>query len=183
VQISYAGEAEMMEENFRELFKAMAIAAVLTFLCIAGIVESFLRALIIIMALPVCLIGVALALLLGDITLNIFALMGIVMLIGMVVNNAIIVLDAAARESTIGIPAHRAVRDACEQRFRMIFMANMTSVVALIPLSLGRGFGGEIFRPLAIVQIGGILAAAVLSLLVIPAIYVTLCGHRHAREE
>jgi len=182
VQIDYSGEEEFMKDNFKELFKAMLIAAALTFLCIAGIVESFLRALIIILALPVCLIGVALALLLTGITINMFTLMGIVMLIGMVVNNAIIVLDAAARESTYGIPARRAVRDACAQRFRMILMANMTTVVALIPLSLGRGFGGEIFRPLAIVQMGGILAAAVLSLLVIPAIYVTLCGHRHASE-
>ncbi|GAG44577.1 unnamed protein product, partial [marine sediment metagenome] len=75
VRIAYGGEAEMMEKNFKELFKAMATACVLTFLCVAGIIESFGFALIIILALPVCLIGVVLALLIGGVTINIFSLM------------------------------------------------------------------------------------------------------------
>lgn len=171
VHINYGGEFELMQKNFAELFKAMATAAVLTFLATAGIIESFGLAAIIIMALPVCLIGVVVALILGDVTINMFALMAMVMLVGMVVNNAIIVIDYAARERHSGIPAGTAIRDACARRFRMIIMANLTTVVALIPLSLGLGFGGEIFRPLAVVQMGGILAAAVLSLLVIPVVY------------
>jgi HAE1 family hydrophobic/amphiphilic exporter-1 len=132
------------------------------------------------MSLPVCLIGVALALLLGGLTLNMFSLMAMVILVGMVVNNAIIVVDYAARERHEGVPARVAIRDACELRFRMIVMANLTTVVALIPLSLGLGFAGEIFRPLAVVQMGGILAAAVLSLLVIPVIYSIARGRRNA---
>jgi HAE1 family hydrophobic/amphiphilic exporter-1 len=80
-----------------------------------------------------------------------------------------------------GLSARQAVREACDQRYRMILMANLTTVVALIPLSLGLGFGGEIFRPLAVVQMGGVLAAAVLSLLVIPAVYVMVRGRRELR--
>ncbi len=172
VRVKYGGEAEFMQKNFRELFKAMATAAVLTFLCVAGIIESFLMAAIIIMALPVCLIGVAVALFLGGVTVNMFSLMAMVILVGMVVNNAIIVIDYAARERHSGIEPRQAIRDACERRFRMILMANMTTIVALIPLSLGLGFAGEVFRPLAVVQMGGVGAAAVLSLLVIPCVYV-----------
>jgi HAE1 family hydrophobic/amphiphilic exporter-1 len=171
VTIAYGGEVEIMRENFAELFKAMATAIVLTFLCVAGIIESFTLAIVILASVPVCLIGVSLALVLYNCTLNMFSLMAMVILVGMVVNNAIIVIDYASRLRAAGESARAAIREACAGRFRMIIMANMTTIVALIPLSLGLGFGGEIFRPLAVVQIGGVGAAAVLSLLVIPVVY------------
>ena len=178
VQIDYAGQVEVMEKNFKELFKAMATAAVLTFLCVAGIIESFLFGLIICVALPVCLIGVALAMLIGGITINVFSLMAMIILVGMVVNNAIIIMDYAMRQQTAGRSPVDVIREACSVRYRMILMANLTTIVALIPLSLGLGFGGEIFRPLAVVQMGGVFAAGLLSLLVIPVIYVLLGGRR-----
>ncbi len=178
VLVEFGGETEMMEKNFRELFKAMAIAAVLTFLCVAGIIESFLFAGVIIAALPVSLVGVAVAMLLGNVTVNMFSLMAMVILVGMVVNNAIIVVDKAMGLEREGQSPHEAIRGACALRFRMIIMANLTTMIALVPLSLGLGFGGEIFRPLAVVEIGGIFAAGALSLLVIPAVYLMLRGRR-----
>lgn len=179
VRIDYGGEVEFMQKNFMELFKAIAIAAVLTFLCVAGIIESFLFGIIIIMALPISLIGVALAMFIGGVTINIFSLMAMVILVGMVVNNAIIVVDYAMRQEAAGRTAAEVIREACRVRYRMIIMANLTTVVALIPLSLGIGFGGEIFRPLAVVQMGGVAAAAVLSLLVIPVAYAVVGGRHH----
>ncbi|MFW6189651.1 MAG: efflux RND transporter permease subunit [Planctomycetota bacterium] len=172
--VQFGGEFEAIQENFPELFKAMATAAALTFLCVAGIIESFGFAVVIIMALPVCLIGVAVAMLLGGVTINIFSLMGMIILVGMVVNNAIIMVDYAGRRESEGAGIRDAIFAACRERFRMIIMANLTTVVALIPLALGYGFGGEIFRPLAVVQMGGVLAAALLSLMVIPVLYVIL---------
>jgi HAE1 family hydrophobic/amphiphilic exporter-1 len=183
VLVEFGGEIEMMQKNFRELFKAMATAAVLTFLCVAGIIESFAFAVVIIMALPVCLVGVALAMLLGNVTVNMFSLMAMVILMGMVVNNAIIVVDRAMRQEKEGLVPLQAVREACEVRFRMVIMANLTTIIALVPLSLGLGFGGEIFRPLAVVEMGGVFAAAVLSLLVIPAVYVALRGRGKGPSE
>ncbi len=174
VEIEFGGEAETIRRNFPPLFRAMATAAVLTFLCVAGIIESFIFAIIIIMAIPVCLIGVSLAMLLGGVTINIFSLMGMIILVGMVVNNAIIVVDYATRQEAKGASPRDAVFEACRERFRMIIMANMTTIVALIPLSLGIGFAGEMFRPLAVVQMGGVGAAALLSLVVIPAVYVSI---------
>ncbi len=171
VRIDFAGEVELMRDNFRELYQAMGTAGVLTFLCTAGIIESFFLAVIIILSIPVSFIGVVLALILGGVALNIFSLMAMIMLVGMVVNNAIIVLDYATRPEQQQLPPWRRVYDACALRFRVLLMANLTTVAAMVPLSLGLGFGGEIFRPLALVQIGGIIAAGSLALLVIPVIY------------
>jgi len=172
VDIAYGGQTEMMGKNFAELFRAMGTAAVLTFLCVAGIIESFVLGAIIIMAIPVCLIGVVLSMLVWNTTLSILSLMALIMLVGMVVNNAIIVLDYTTRQEHKDLsPAHR-VRQACDVRFRLMMMANLTTIAAMVPLSLGLGFAGEIFKPIAVVEIGGILAAATLSLLVTPVIYV-----------
>jgi HAE1 family hydrophobic/amphiphilic exporter-1 len=182
VGLDLGGEAEIRQQNFPELYKAMGTAAVLTFLCVAGIIESFGFAVIIIMSLPVSLIGVSFAMLVADVRVSMFALMAMVILVGMVVNNAIIVVDYAMRAEEGGKTAREAIRESCGVRYRMILMANLTTVAALIPLSLGKGFGGEIFRPLAVVQIGGVLAAALLSLLVIPAVYVMVRGRRQKRS-
>ncbi|MFP4175700.1 MAG: efflux RND transporter permease subunit [Candidatus Brocadiia bacterium] len=171
VRVNFGGEVDMMSKNFRELFQAMATASVLTFLCTAGMIESFFLAIVIILTIPVSFIGVTLALVLGGVALNVFSLMAMIMLVGMVVNNAIIVLDYATREDQMDMPPWKRVYAACSLRFRVIVMANLTTIAAMIPLSLGLGFAGEIFRPLALVQIGGIAAAGSLALVVIPVIY------------
>lgn len=179
IDIYMAGEMEMMEKNFAELFKAMATASVLTFLCVAGIIESFTLAVVILASLPVCLIGVTVALILNNVALNIFSLMAMVMLVGMVVNNAIIILDYATRKELAGRSAIDRITEACSLRFRMIIMANMTTVIAMIPLSLGFGFAGEIFRPLAVVVMGGVVATGSLSMIVIPTAYVMIENRKH----
>ncbi len=178
VRVGYGGQSEMMADNFRELFKAMATAGGLTFLCVAGIIESVLYGILILMAVPVCLIGVTLAMLIGNVMMNIFSLMAMIMLVGMVVNNAIILLDYAMREVRKNLPAAQRIREACAVRFRVILMANFTTVIAMIPLSLGLGFAGEIFKPLAVVQMGGVVAAATLTMVVIPAIYTAIESRR-----
>ncbi len=182
VDVEFGGEAEMMRKNFAEIRQAMLVAAVLTFLCIAGIVESFALAAIIIVAFPVCLIGVVAAMLLAGVGMNIFSQMAMVILIGMVVNNAIIIVDYATGQDREGRSPVDAIRRACEVRFRMIVMANLTTIAALTPLSLGIGFAGEIFQPLAVVQMGGVFAAGLLSLLVIPVVYVMLRGRGRSEE-
>jgi HAE1 family hydrophobic/amphiphilic exporter-1 len=178
VSISYAGEVESMQKNFRELFKALAIAGALTFLCTAGIIESFLFGAVIMLTVPISLICVSLFMLATGVTVNVFALMGMIAQVGMVVNNAIIIVEYAMRQEGSGRSAAEIVRDACDARYRMIFMTNITNVVALIPLALGLGFAGEIFRPLAIVGMAGSFGAWFLSMLVIPAIYVLVRRRR-----
>ena len=178
VKISYSGEVEMMQKNFKELFKAIAIAAVLTFLCTAAIIESFLFAAVIMLTLPMSLVCVSLFMLATGVTVNVFSLMGMIVQVGMVVNNAIIIVDYAMRQEGSGRSAAEIIREACDARFRMIFMTNITNVVALIPLALGLGFAGEIFRPLAIVGMAGNFGAWLLAMLVIPAVYVLVRRRR-----
>jgi HAE1 family hydrophobic/amphiphilic exporter-1 len=173
VSVAYSGEAEYIQKNFREIFKAMATASVLTYLCTAGIIESFGLTNIIIASLPVSLVGVALAMLIYRETINMFSLMGLIVFVGMAVNNAIVLVDyAMRREKEVGVLL--AIREACDVRYRMILLTNLTNIAALIPLSLGLGFAGEIFRPLAVVQMGGNVAAMILTFFVIPPIYVSL---------
>jgi HAE1 family hydrophobic/amphiphilic exporter-1 len=171
VEIAYAGETELIQKNFKELYQALAIAAGLTFLAASGIIESFIFGFVIIVSVPLSLIGVIIAMLIGGVTINVFSLMAIIMLVGMVVNNAIIIIDYAERpEFADKSPAER-VKNSCSARFRVILMANLTTIAAMVPLALGLGFAGEIFRPIAVVQIGGVFAAGVVSLLLIPAVY------------
>jgi len=120
VEIGYGGETEGMRRNFKELFKALGTAAVLTFLCTAGIVESFSFAAIIILSLPLSLVGVILAMMIGGVSMNIFSLMAMIMLVGMVVNNAIIIIDYASRAERAHLPPAERVKEACRVRFRVI---------------------------------------------------------------
>ena len=86
------------------------------------------------------------------------------------------------RAEAAGKSALESIREACDLRYRMILLTNLTNIVALIPLSLGLGFAGEMFRPLAVVQMGGNLAAMILTLFVIPPIYLTWRGRRERRK-
>ena len=178
VNIGFGGQSEMRQKNFAELFKALGTASILTFLCVAGIIESFVFGTVIILSIPVSLTGVVLAMLIGDVGVSILALMAMIMLVGMVVNSAIVVLDYATRPEHKHLPPVQRVREACEVRFRVMAMANLTAIVAMVPLSLGMGFAAEIFQPIAIVQIGGILASGTLALLVVPAVYAMIENRR-----
>ena len=179
VEVAYAGETELIQKNFKELYQALAIGTVLTFLAAAGIIESFIFGIIIIVSVPLSLIGVIVAMLIGGVTINVFSLMAVIMLVGMVVNNAIIIIDYAERPQFADMSPVERVKEACDTRFRVILMANLTTIAAMVPLSLGLGFAGEIFRPIAAVQMGGVFAAAVISLLLIPAVY---CGIMERKE-
>jgi len=167
----WAGEIEFMEENFADMYTAMLLATVLTYLLLAGILESWKLSVLIMLSLPLSFAGVFVALLVRGLTINVFSLMGIVMLIGLVINNAIVIVDYAALLWRQGLPLKEAVPKACGVRLRPILMANTTTIIAMIPLSLGIGAGGEYRAPMAVTQMGGLLFGGLLALLVTPAIF------------
>jgi HAE1 family hydrophobic/amphiphilic exporter-1 len=139
--------------------------------------ERFLDPLIVMVAVPMALIGVVPALLLTGTTLNIQSIMGLVMLIGIVVNNAIVLVDAVnllRRERQMG--AVDAVIEAARLRLRPILMTTTTTVLGLLPLAIGIGAGAEIQAALARVVIGGLLASTLVTLLLIPVTYTTATG-------
>ncbi|MBQ7214360.1 MAG: efflux RND transporter permease subunit, partial [Synergistaceae bacterium] len=170
VSINFGGEQEDMAENFLELIRTMIIAIVVTYLVVAAILESWTYSIVILATVPMAAIGVVPAMLISEVNISIFALIGMIMLVGMVVNNAIVVIDYAEVLRLKGTHPYEAVEEACHVRFKSLLMAVVTSVVSLVPL-LSTGRGSEMKRPIAVVAIGGLIAGGMLAMLSIPAAY------------
>ena len=170
VSVNFGGEQEDMAENFIELIRTMIIAIVVTYLVVASILESWTYAAIILFTVPMAAIGVVPAMLISGVSISIFSLIGMIMLVGMVVNNAIVVIDYAEVLRREGKHPYEAVEEACHVRFKSLLMAVATSVVSLIPL-LSTGRGSEMKQPIAVVAIGGLIAGGMLAMLSIPAAY------------
>jgi len=170
----FGGEYEEQLQARRDFAVAIAMALVLVYMLMAGQFERFLDPLIVMLSVPVALIGVVPALLLTGTTLNIQSVMGLVMLVGIVVNNAIVLVDAVnllRRERRMGTAD--AVVEAGRLRLRPILMTSTTTVLGLMPLALGLGAGAEIQAPLARVVIGGLAVSTLVTLVLIPAAYVS----------
>jgi HAE1 family hydrophobic/amphiphilic exporter-1 len=158
-------------ESFQRLGIALIMAICLTYMLLASLLESFTQPFVILVSLPLSLIGVFTALFLMGGTFSIFSIMSIIMLVGLVINNSIIVIDYINRLRRQGKERTEAIVEAGTVRLRPILMANLTTVVAMIPLALGLGWGGEMRAPMAMVQIGGLIAGGWIGLLVVPVIY------------
>jgi len=170
--IDYGGDAEFMEETFGELGQALFIAIGLTFIIIAAILESWFFAFVIILTVPLSALGVIPSMLLSGVSVSMFALIGLIMLVGLVVNNAIVVIDyAEVLRRDENMPASQAIWKACSVRLRMLFMAISAAVISMVPLALGTGQGGALRQPIAFVSIGGLIAGGIIALLVVPAVY------------
>jgi len=160
------------------------MALVLVYMLMAAQFERFLDPLIVMLSVPVALVGVVPALLLTGTTLNIQSLMGLMMLVGIVVNNAIVLVDAI---NLLRREYHKDVFDAVIEagrlRLRPILMTTGTTVLGLLPLAIGLGAGAEIQAPLARVVIGGLLASTLVTLVLIPVTYVSAAsiGERSRR--
>jgi HAE1 family hydrophobic/amphiphilic exporter-1 len=151
------------------------MALVLIYMVMAGQFERFLDPFVVMFSVPLALIGVLPTLVLTGTTLNIQSVMGVVMLIGIVVNNAIVLVDyinLMRREHEL--PLKEAVAEAGRLRLRPILMTTLTTILGLVPLALGLGAGAEIQAALARVVIGGLLASTLVTLVLIPAAYVSL---------
>jgi len=170
-RFSYSGEIQSIQDNFGTLGFSLGLAVLLTFLLIAAILESFVFAFVIMLTVPLSIIGVVPALILTNTPMSIYGLMGVIMLVGLVVNNAIVIIDYAEIARREGMDPDEAIIEACKVRLRPILMADATSVIAMIPLAMGVGAGGSYRSPMAIVSIGGLVAGGVLALFAIPPVY------------
>ncbi len=179
----FGGEIERMREEFGYIFVALGLAIVLTFLMLAGILESYRYPVMIMLSLPLALITVLLALLITGTTINIFSLMAMVMLVGLVVNNSIVIVDYSNLLRSRGKSIEDAVVEACATRLRPILMANLTTIIAMIPLALGLGWGGGFRAPMAIVSMGGLVGGGMLALLVMPALYVLFSSSKQRLKQ
>ena len=171
VTATLSGQEEEMQRSMRSLILAMALAIFLVYLVMASQFESFLHPFVIIFTLPLGAIGVVIALAATGRSVSIVAMIGVVMLAGIVVNNAIVLIDAVNQLREKGMRKDHALVQAGIQRMRPILMTSLTTVLGLIPMALGLGEGAELRAPLAITVIGGLTVATILTLIVIPVVY------------
>jgi HAE1 family hydrophobic/amphiphilic exporter-1 len=181
--IFYGGEYEEQQKSFRELLFSLILAIVLVYMVMAAQFESLRDPLIILFSIPLAVIGVSLALFLTDTTFNMQAFIGMIMLAGIVVNNAIVLIDYTnllrRRDKLL---LRHAVELAGRRRLRPILMTTLTTVLALVPMALGIGEGSEVQAPMARVVIGGLMTSMLITLLFIPTIY-TMIEERGLREK
>jgi HAE1 family hydrophobic/amphiphilic exporter-1 len=173
----YGGEYREQQLAKRDFSIAILMALALVYMLMAGQFERFLDPLIVMVAVPMALVGVVPTLLLTGTTLNLQSVMGLVMLIGIVVNNAIVLVDTINHQRR---QHHRgavdAVIEAGRLRLRPILMTTTTTVLGLIPMAVGIGVGSEIQASLARVVVGGLLASTLVTLVLIPVVYTTAAG-------
>ncbi|WP_333607755.1 efflux RND transporter permease subunit [Arsukibacterium sp.] len=165
------GQWETMQESQTELYTVIALAIFLVFVVLAVQYEKLSNPLVIILTAPLALIGVVVALWLTDSLLSAPVLIGVVLLIGIVVNNAILLVEYIEIERRAGVALEQAIAHAASVRLRPILMTTLTTVMGMLPLALGLGEGAEIMRPLAISVVGGLLGSTLLTLIVVPALY------------
>jgi len=174
--VKLGGESEEMQESFKSLVFALIIAVVLVYMIMASIFESLWQPFIIMFTVPLSLIGVAWALLITNTSLSIVALLGIIMLGGIVVNNGIVLIDYINLLIAKGTKLYDAILIASKTRLRPIMMTALTTILGLIPMAIATGEGSELRAPLAITVMGGLLVATFLTLVVIPALYLSVQG-------
>jgi HAE1 family hydrophobic/amphiphilic exporter-1 len=162
-------------ENMQEMQQAMvltfALVILLVYLVMCAQFESFLQPLAILFSVPMALIGVSVTLFLTNTTLSMMSFIGILILVGLAVNNAIILIDYTNRLRKSGVEKRQAIIQAGTIRLRPILMGSLTTILGLLPLSVLKGDGYEIFAPISITMLGGMLTSTFLTLLVVPAWY------------
>lgn len=182
-EFRYGGEYEEQQENFRELTFAAVLALILVYMVMASQFESLRDPFIILFSIPLAAIGVVGILVATQTTFNMQGFLGVIVLVGVVVNNAIILVDCV-NQLRNEMPLRDALIAAGTRRLRPILMTTATTVLGLIPMSLGIGEGSELQAPLARVIIGGLVSSTVITLLVIPVVYLLVeRGHRMAADE
>ncbi len=170
-RVVFGGEQEEMTKSFRSLIWAFVLSVLLVYMIMAAQFESLLHPFLIMFTVPMGLSGSFLFLFLTGQTINVISVIGIVVLVGIVIDNAIVKVDYTNQLRRSGLRLREAVVEGSAVRLRPILMSSITTVFGLIPLSLGLGEGAELQRPLGIAVIGGLLFSTFLTLILIPVIY------------
>ena len=166
-----SGQSEEMQESFLSMQFALALAIFLVYLVMASKFESLIHPFVILFTIPLALVGAVLALYITGTTINIVALIGVIMLAGIVVNNAIVLVDLINQLRAQGKRRLEAIMEAGSARLRPILMTSLTTALGLLPMAVGFGEGAEVRAPMAITVIGGLLVSTLLTLVIIPVVY------------
>ena len=169
--IRMSGSVERMQETAKEFWQVMLLASILTYLLIAAIMESWTKPFLIMFTVPLGFVGMYLTLYFTGMSLSLMGLLGGVMMIGIVVNNAILIMDECSVGVANGLSTHQAMLTAVEEKFRPIVMTSIASVAGMLPMALGSGLGSELRASCGMGVVGGLIFASITTLYVIPAMY------------
>jgi HAE1 family hydrophobic/amphiphilic exporter-1 len=180
--ILFGGDYEEQQKAFRELMMSFVLALVLVYMVMASLYESLRYPFVVMFSVPLAAIGVIMLLFLSDTTFNVQSFIGCIMLGGIVVNNAILLVDHInLLRRRDGLPVREAIEEACRRRLRPILMTALTTILAMTPLALGIGEGAEAEAPMARAVIGGLLSSTLITLVLVPVVY-ALFERRYLKE-
>lgn len=165
------GQQQDMVESFQAAIAALGLAVIFIYFILASQFGSFLQPIAIMVSMPLSLAGVFIALLVTRTTLNLFSMIGFIMLMGLVTKNAILLVDFTNQGLREGKPLHQALLDAGQVRLRPILMTTAAMIFGMLPMAIGAGEGGESNAPMGRAVIGGIITSTLLTLVVVPVIY------------
>lgn len=171
VTVNIGGQSEELEASVNSLIFALSLAIFLVYLVMASQFESLLHPFVIMFTIPLAAVGAVLALKLSGNPLSVVVFIGLIMLVGIVVKNAIVLIDRVNQLRREGVPKRQAIAEAAESRLRPIAMTTIATLVGFAPLAFGIGEGSEVRAPMAITVIGGLAVSTLLTLVVIPIVY------------
>ena len=171
VQIEYAGMIEEQEESERAMQMMIILGVILVYMVMAGQFESFIHPFLIMFSLPFAGSGVALALLATGTPLSMSSYIGIVLLVGVVVNNAIVLIDYINITRERGVALFAAIVQSGRQRLRPVLITTLTTLLGMLPMALSHGDGSAMWRPLGITVCGGLAVSTFVTMFIIPVLY------------
>jgi hydrophobic/amphiphilic exporter-1 (mainly G- bacteria), HAE1 family len=171
IQLSFGGQSEELDASRLSLMFAFGLAIFLVYLVMASQFESLLHPFVIMFSVPLAIVGAALALFIVGSPVSVVVFIGLILLVGIVVKNAIVLIDKVNQLRDEGVAKRKAICDAAESRLRPIIMTTLTTLFGFAPLAFFTGEGAEVRQPMAITVIGGLIVSTLLTLVVIPVVY------------
>ncbi len=181
----YSGSAKTFQESFASLGFALVLGLFVAYMVLGAQFGGFIHPFTVLPALPFSVTGAFLSLKLTGITLNIYSMIGLLLLMGLVKKNSILLVDFANENRKRGLGVREALMEVCPVRLRPILMTSVSTIAGAVPAALSLGAGGETIRPMAVVVIGRMLVSTVLTLFVVPCAYSLLArlqSHRHDQD-
>jgi HAE1 family hydrophobic/amphiphilic exporter-1 len=182
-ELRFVGEEASREESFDQMKFALILSIILVYMVMAATFENLLHPFTILLTLPFAGVGVVFAFLLIGEPLSVMAYIGVVLLVGIAVDNAIVLIDYINRLRSDGMPRRQAVLQGGRDRLRPILMTTATTILGLLPLSIGLGEGARLRAPMAVAVIGGLVTSTLLTLVVIPVVYELIDGVRGRKNK
>jgi len=179
---SLSGQAEELGQSIDALMFVFATGLLLVYMVLASQFNSFLQPVLVMVAQPLAIVGGVMALWMAGHTLNIYSMIGLVLLVGLVSKNSILLVDLINRYREQGMDTDTAIRTACPRRMRPVLMTSLTIVLAMLPAAIGVGEGAGQYGPLAVAVIGGVVSSTLLTLLVVPVVYSLIPAYSRAES-